>query len=239
MVSFDAQSTLDFTTTANGSATHTPVGIPRGVVVLIAQNVASTDLISGVTYGGIAMTRLTNGFANDTATETGAVYAYFLGANIPTGAQTVAVTVSSGTDAKTYWCMTVTGRGDTAIAASGVLNGDQTNPSITLETNSGFQGMAFAIQWSGVNAPTSITAGAGYTKFNHATSGGRDFGTQSAAAEYKETTGATVVANTTTVADDCAFCAGAIGEKRRTTIFNNFQHVDADNGISVTEKKIW
>ena len=233
---FDKESTLDFTTTANGSATHTPVGTPRGVLVLIAQNVTASDLISGVTYGGVTMTRLTNGFATDAATEIGAVYAYYLGAGIPTGAQTVAPTVSSGTDAKTWWCMTVTAKGDTEVAASGVLNGDQTNPSITLATVPGFQGITFAIQWSGVNTPTSMTAGAGYAKFAHATSGGRDFGTQTACAEWKQSTGANVIANTTTGADDCAFCAGAIREKILPTTFNNYQHVSADSGISTTEK---
>jgi hypothetical protein len=231
-VYFDAQSSLDFTTTANGSATHTPVGIPKGVLVLIGQNSTASDLISGVTYGGVAMTRLTNGFATDAATEIGACYAYFLGSNIPTGAQTVAATVSSGTDDKTWWCMTVTGSGNTEIAADGVLNGDQTNPSITLSTVAGYQGVAFAVQFSGVNAPSSITAGTGYTKFTNE----RDFGTQSAIAEYGQKLGENVIVNTTTATDDCAFIAGAIRQTRLPSTLNNYKHFDVENGISMTEK---
>ena len=215
MPRFDAQSFLDFTTTANGSWTHTPVtATPRGVVVLIAQNVVSTDLITGVTYGGVAMTRIaTDGLAQDTVGEPGAAYAYFLGSNVPTGAQTVAVTVSSGTDAKTGWAVTLSGDSNQAIAASGKIQVDTLNPSVTLATDGYFDGVCLSVFFSGLNAPTdgTITAGTGYTKLTASAAGGRDFGTESACAQYASgLKGASIVCGWTAASDDCAMIALAV-----------------------------
>lgn len=74
--------------------THTPSGTLRGVYVIIAQ-IGLTDEVAGVTYGGETMTRVTAVFTN-TAEDVSA-YAYFLGENIPTGAQTVSVDFTSAT----------------------------------------------------------------------------------------------------------------------------------------------
>ena len=52
---FDAVSCIGADTDSNTgdlSWTHTPVGTPRGVIVLVAQNVANGDEVDGVTYGG-------------------------------------------------------------------------------------------------------------------------------------------------------------------------------------------
>ena len=213
MPRFDAQSTLDFTST--NSWTHTPVtATPCGVVVMIAQNVVSTDLITGVTYGGVAMTRIaTDGFAQDTVGEPGAAYVYFLGSNVPTGAQSVAVTVSSGTDAKTGWAVTLSGDADQAIAASGKIQVDTLNPSVTLATDGYFDGVCLSVFFSGLNAPTdgTITAGTGYTKLTASAAGGRDFGTESASAQYASgLKGANIACGWTAASDDVAMIALAV-----------------------------
>ena len=209
-VAFDAQSFLDFTST--NSFTHSPSGTPRGALVLIAQNVVSTDLISAVTYGGVTMTRFQTNV--DTVTEPGRTYIYFLGSNIPTGNQTVSVTVSSGTDAKTAWCITATAARNTQVSADSGIDENATNPSVTLGTHSSFQGLVASVFYSGLAAPddATIAAGSGFTKLTGSAAGGRDFGTSAACAEYQILTGANAVANWTAAADDVAMSAIAIDE---------------------------
>lgn len=203
---YDAQSSLNFT--LSNSFTHTPTGTPRGVLVLIAENTTGTDDVTAVTYGGVAMARTTNGFIADTVGEPGSAYAYFLGAGIPTGAQTVAITNTGGLD-KTAWCITVTANADTRVAADQKANGDVANPSVTIPTVAGFAGFVGAVLFSGQNAPGSITAGTGYTLLTAT----RDFGNQSAVAERSDTrTGANVVANFTATAEDSALIGVAVEE---------------------------
>lgn len=206
-VEFDSFSSLDFTT--SNSFTHTPIGTPRGVVVMIAQDITSTSLIGGVTYGGQLMNRVpTNGYARDTAGEPGASYMYFLGSGIPTGAQTVAISVLGGTDAKTAYCMTLNAGRDTRVVTSGKVEGDTANPSVTLATPASFAGTCCSIFYSGLNAPTGITPGSGYFSLG----GGRDFGSQSAKAQFGTRSGANVVCDWVSLSDDVAMIAAAIDQ---------------------------
>lgn len=201
---YDVESRLDITT--SNSWTHSPgTPFPKGVLVVIMQNGASTDVISAVTYGGAALTRIpTNGLAQDGAGEAGAAYAYFLGSGIPVGPQTVAVTVSSGTTAKRAHCFTITAPDNTRVAASGRVQTDTANPSVTLSTPSGFKGLVVNALYSGQNDLTSLTADAGYDVI------GRDFGTQVCAVEYGHKTGASVASGWTVSSDDVAMVAAAI-----------------------------
>lgn len=206
-VAYDAQSYLTFTST--NSWTHTPVGAPRAVVVMIAQTVSSSDLVSGVTYGGVAMTRVTT--AADTVTEPGRVYVYHLGAGIPTGAQTVAVTVSSGTDAKIGWCVTGTAAADTIVEDWGVVENNVANPSVTLATAAAFDGLVTNVfYWGGADASPTATGSA--TKLTGPDAGGRDFGNQGAMASYVASSGASRTSGWTSGTDDVAMAAVAIGE---------------------------
>src|SRR5690348_8787000 len=68
---------------------------PEGVVVMLAHGTESTDLVVGVTYGGVAMSRIQTN--TDTVTEPGRSYIYFLGTGVPTGTQTVSVDLTSAT----------------------------------------------------------------------------------------------------------------------------------------------
>src|SRR5574343_1167810 len=89
-VAFDAFSNVA-AGTGTLSWTHTPVGTPRGVRVDIVED-GGTNGVSGVTYGGVAMELVAvNAKASG---EAGTDITYFLGNNIPTGAQTVSVSVS-------------------------------------------------------------------------------------------------------------------------------------------------
>lgn len=203
--------------TSSTTWSHTPGGLaaPRGVAVTIHQNVSSADLISAVTYGGVAMTRIA--FAQDTAGEPGASYLYYLGSGIPSGTQTVAVTVSSGTDAKTGASVTFTAKGNTRVAASGIQQGDAANPSITLATPASYEGMVIGALFSGAAAPSSLTPGTDLVDFLN-----RDYGAQSGRCAYGQKSGANVVFNFTAASDDVAMVAAAL-EIVPTSLISNPQ----------------
>lgn len=206
-----AAGTTDATTGAR-TWTHTPTGTPKGVLVLIVLGGASTDVVSDVSYGGVTCTEVV--FAVDTAGEAGAAYIWHLGASIPTGAQTVSVT-RSGTNALWCYSVTFTASQDTEIADSGILQGDQANPQIALDSgaNGAFR---YAAVFSGLAAPSSLTP---------STTGGVasnldsvDFGNQasrmegyfSGAGDQTETGSITV--GYTAASDDVAMVAAAIIE---------------------------
>jgi hypothetical protein len=113
-LAFDASSEGNGTSAI--SFTHTPVGAPKGVAFLVANNGVEEDPTT-ITYGGVAMSlineahRATGEFCNS--------YIYFLGIGIPTGAQTVVVNTSGGTEAKWVCCVTVTAAKDTELAGIG------------------------------------------------------------------------------------------------------------------------
>jgi len=121
--------------TADASWSHAASGTAKGVVVVITQPLSSADEVSGVTYGGVALSR--QKFQQRTVTEQMAVYIYFLGSGIPTGTQTVAVTLTTQTAAAKHgmaFTMTAAAGNNTAVdAVSGDGNlGIVANPSITV-----------------------------------------------------------------------------------------------------------
>lgn len=159
-LSHDAETNMDFT--ASTSFTHTPSAPPKAIWIGIAQEISNTDVITSVTYGGVTMDRVaTNGFAQDTVTEFGAAYQYFLGSGIPTGPQTVSITVASGTDPKTAWVLSLAGVSDTQIVASGRVQENGTNPSVTTTTDSNYSGICVACFWWGGVPVSGISAGSG------------------------------------------------------------------------------
>jgi hypothetical protein len=210
-VSFDAQAFRDWTGTG-GTFTLTPVGVPRGIAVLIAQAPLATDQITSVSYGGSTLTRVpTNGFATVGDAEPGASYMYFRGTAVPTSG-TVNVVSAAGTF--TAWGVTVTAnQANTEIAASGKTNGAAvTNPAVTLATSSADDGVAVGVLYSGQNAPSSIVADPGFTALTGSAAGGRDFGLMSAGAEQGRRSGANAVVSWTVGSDDACVCAALIRE---------------------------
>lgn len=202
-VAFDATSgsAALVSTATTATWTHTPVGTPAAVCVLIPQGV-NTDQVSGVTYGGAALSRVR--LDARSATETCASYIYFLGNNIPTGAQTVAV-VSTGTNPKWPQVITWTASGDCGVAfQAGADAGIIANPSLTL-TPPRQAGCAY-VNASGLNAPVS-TPEAGTTQ-----AAARDLGTISGHIGYK-TTGGTTTIGWTSASDDVCHSAIAITEQ--------------------------
>jgi hypothetical protein len=129
-VAFDAAteshaSTLTATSGTSYTWTHTPVGTPRGVLVFTHNFASATNTNTAVTYGGVSMTAVTGGEAQDTAgTFPLNCKAWFLGSGIPTGAQSVVVSRSGGSCYAT--AVTVTAGADTETHGVVLLQEDGT-----------------------------------------------------------------------------------------------------------------
>lgn len=205
-VAYDAFSAASGTTTF--SWTHTPVGTPRGVTVFIVQDISGVDQITGVTYGGVAMTEIALSPLLKTGGEPAVTYGYHLGSAIPTGAQTVAVTVSGGTDAKRAVCVSVTAAGDTEVQDTTTIQSNAlTDPSGTLSLGavSCFCWEAF---YSGLGSAGGITPLTGWTSRDE-----HDFGVDMAGFYTYDTVGtADVTIGYTASSDDCNLIGVAIKE---------------------------
>lgn len=135
-VDHDAAAELVRSNTGNPfSWVHTPVGTPRGAGVYLHHDTSTTDHVTGVTYGGVAMQRKVR--ATDGAGEQGATEIWFVGENVPTGPQTVEVTLSSGTD-DNFHCVsfTVTADDDTEVVDFDAISGDTADARVTLQYGS-------------------------------------------------------------------------------------------------------
>jgi hypothetical protein len=211
----DARSTS--TLTNDPSWTHTPVGTPRGVVVGIAAP-SGSDIISGVTYGGVAMGRVA--VAAKAAAEAGSVYVYFLGTGIPTGAQTVTVT-TSGVNTAIGHATTLTAAADTEVVDSdNTINSDSiANPSVTLSLG-GRTSYCYIRFLSGQDAVGGITPFTGWTSRAE-----NDAGTFTIGVYDYDTIGSTdVSAGWTQAADDAIAVAVAVSERRSALLHALMNH---------------
>jgi len=195
------------------SSTHTPTGTPRAVLILVAQDGDDTEESGTFTYGGVSVPRTPGiSFAQDTATEFMASYAFFLGASIPTGAQTVAASGWGAAD-KVFWVITLTAAADTAVEDVERAQENQANPSVNLTTT--VETWVANILMSGQGTQAAATAGSGYTKLDN-----NDFGQQVALVETINTpaSAGTVASGWTVTSDDVAMIAVAIKEVSGTLV---------------------
>ncbi len=194
--------------TATFSWTHTPAGTPKGVAVIVVQE-GSTDQVSGVTYGGSVLSRVRSDVR--TAAEPGRVYIYFLGASIPTGAQTVQVTLTGTADTNAV-SLTVTSSADTAVDVSDGLDaGIILNPSLSISPT--VAAVIFYGIFSGLAAPvTTVQTGSTHVI-------GKDYGVDSAMWARKSVAGggATTIGYTA-ASDDVCHSALAIKEWTATPV---------------------
>ena len=172
-IAFDASSTLNVT---GGASTfnHTPVGTPKGILLLMSQGDSDSEHITAnsVTYGGVSMTPLTGQPWADSSAETGVIYGWFLGSSIPTGTQAVAWTQTTTSD-KSFVCISYTASGDTEISVidAGINNtSGVTAPSDTIALSSISSAVAMALR-SGMSNFTGLSLLTGWTS-----QGGMDFG---------------------------------------------------------------
>lgn len=165
-IAFDA-----FTNMGNGtgtiSATHTPVGTPKAVLILITQYLSDTDSVSAVTYGGVSLTLADKIQHVDGALggEPSYTWIYFLGSGIPTGAQTAQFTVS-GSAKKIGYCITYTASRDTEVQDTDKIQGDAIyHPSGTLALGGKSCAVAM-VAMSGANNTGQVTELTGWTNRN-------------------------------------------------------------------------
>lgn len=133
-LAYNSRSTHPTGGTGNLSWTVTvPVGC-KAAFVSIHQITGATNEVTGVTLGGVSMSAVTPGSPILHATgETGGEYLYFLGADIPTGDQTCAITVNATGSNKGPVCLLWTGASNTEIVDSDSSAADSSDgPSIAL-----------------------------------------------------------------------------------------------------------
>lgn len=152
-VAFDAAvESVRTGTTDPHTWTHTPVGTPRAIVVAVVKGIAAASVVSSVTYGGVAMTLVSEGA--DAATEPGRAQLFFLGSGIPTGAQTVSVDLTSATtDDIEFVSLSYTAAADCAVESVSSIDGDVANPSVFLPANGKSCIAVCALYSGGANVP--------------------------------------------------------------------------------------
>jgi len=176
--------TTGSTNQASFTWTHTPAGTPRGVLVFVFTR-SATLTVTGVTYGGVAMTAIGGGAAVDTAGEPGRVDTYFLGASIPTGARPVVVSRTNNATVMYASAATQTALTDTEIYIPGIVLLQQNGTYAVRSVNDGSPGtnsLRYAGGYSG--GANVLAAGAGSTVLNSI-----DFGAYTATTARETTAG--------------------------------------------------
>lgn len=209
---------------ASFSWTHTPTGTPRGVLVFV-YTISATDTVTSVTYGVSTMTRVTGGAAIDTTTEPGRVDTFFLGAGIPTGAQTVTVNRTNNTIVMYATAQTVTASNNTEVTGIILLQNDQALAEQSVNDGSiGVNSVRYAGAYSGLAAPPTV--GANSTLLNNIDLGA--FGV-STVTEMTAGQGARLV-GFTAASDDVAAVHLAVREiLPPTTFISNFVAAEPAN----------
>ena len=149
------------------SWTHTQTGTPQGVIVFVSTFANLTDLITSVTYGGVGLTRLSGGSAQDAAGELGRMDAFFLGSGLSAGNQTITVNRTNDATSMYASAATVTAGADTAVPTTTIVllegDGNLTVQSVD-DTSPGQNSVRYAGCYSGINTPP--VAGGGSTLLN-------------------------------------------------------------------------
>jgi hypothetical protein len=218
-----------FAAVTTQNTVHTPVGVPTGVVVGIVQ-AGSADEVSGVTYGGLAMTRVRSDAR--TVTEAGRVYWYALTGLVPAGQQTVAIT-TTGASAKRPAIFTVAAARPVEIAAhNGADAGIAANPSLSLATPAGVDVACYYAIFSGLAAPVTTVQNNSTHAFGH------DFGSSSAMWSRKVATGPTTAGYT--AASDDILHAGVALREMPVTPYKGFAVLPVKGyGTAMLDADLW
>ncbi|HEX7098955.1 MAG TPA: hypothetical protein VF377_06915 [Acidimicrobiia bacterium] len=186
--------------------TFTPSSTARGIVVFVVHGVSATPLVSSITYGTKSMRLI--GFAQDTATEPGCVQVWFLGEDVPSGAQTVSadLTAASTTDVA-FTVIALDGATDLDVTEFRFLQEDQSNPTVTLQPY-GRTKISLAGMYGGGAAPGGTLATGNTLAQTH------DFGSFYSQVCYETTPDdeAHTVGWSSLQSDDLAFVAIAVAE---------------------------
>lgn len=203
-----------------GDATFniTPVGDVRGVILHIIQHVGSTDEVIGATCDGVTMTEVAFSPVLHASGETGALYTYFLGANIPDGILTMAIDVNATGSVKRYCAITLTSTNSAATQVQNVvtINSDAiTNPSSSLALSSNICFVSL-VGYSGHLTVANMTEFANWTVIAE-----RDFGSQCGAYyRYDIVSNTDVTCGWTQTSEDAIMIAVGVTELPDRKIIN-------------------
>lgn len=207
-IAYDANT--EFSRAGGGGASHsflhTPSGTPRGVCIPTVEY-GTGDNIASITYGGVALTRVQTN--TDTVTEPGRSSLWFVGSGIPTGAQTVFITLTSDVAFEVWGtCVTLTAATDTELVDADGVDNDADDPSVVMSYG-GRTCITINVLYSGQANPTQNTELGTATLLreddNAATTGFASRQTTPGTTDY--TSGVT-----TGALDDVAFSSAAFSE---------------------------
>lgn len=188
------------------TVSYAPGTTIAGIFVIVLTPTHSDDRISGVTFGGDALTRVVSGI--DTADEPGGAYLYFVGTSIPAGTQDVVISVAGAVNTQLRGVIgSVTAAADTEIADSDSLSANQTNPQLTLDTGANNAAVVAGV-YSGLSDVTSLTALSSQTQIQS-----DDFGAHvTVSTRRTNIESGTITIGWTAATDDVAMVAAAIKE---------------------------
>lgn len=157
-VALDAVTAL--TSAIDVSTTHTPTGTPRAVLFGASQSIGATDEAnSAPVYGGVNMAAVSGSpLLSTSSTEDSAIYAYFLGSGVPTGAQTVTWDVNATGSTRRIWIITFTASGDVEVVDTTTVDADAVANVNTLTLQAGARTC-----WHGVFVHHALNAVANLT----------------------------------------------------------------------------
>lgn len=135
---------------------HAGGATSRAAVVMLAHPISASDLVTSVTYGGVAMGRIAT---NSESTEPGRAYIYFLD-GCPRGTQNVVVTHTASNMRIAVATLSTTAGYKVVQNGTGQISGTTTNPSWSMSTTDAtVANIAFEVVHSGMqtmtNTPTS------------------------------------------------------------------------------------
>jgi len=152
-VAYDNQSSLAVGT-GDRNWTHTPTGTPAGALVLIVEE-GGSDYITGVTYGGEAMTEVPLSPVLYAGAESGSIHGFFLSAPADTNAATVAIDTAAGSDQYIAACFTVTSAtGASEIHDTSALAGGTAKTTVGATLTITEDSFVAGAMYSGLGAPS-------------------------------------------------------------------------------------
>jgi len=138
------------------TVSYAPGTTIAGIFVLVMTPTNGGTNITGVTFGGDALTEVV-AVHTTAGDEDGSAYFYFLGTSIPSGTQDVVISITGGTTQLRGVIGSVTAAADTEIVDSDSIGAVQANPQLTLDTGAEDSAVAAGL-YSGVGSvPTGLS----------------------------------------------------------------------------------
>jgi len=132
-VTVDVVTEIEDATPADPEANNHAAGTPKGVAVFVGTNNEDTERITGITYGGVAMTKVQYAYNQVAAPSAGNAYLYFLGASVPSGTQSVSIAGLRSTRAAQIVIVSFDAAGDLEVVDSDLVeDAGSTSASVVL-----------------------------------------------------------------------------------------------------------